>query len=340
MRNIRLSVPRILTGIIIINFALVIGLGIILHGDIVVLMGIFPIMLTLLFLVKHYINIPLVFMLIVCALLIDISISPIRGYGSIQASTLAGFIIFLFSTYYFLKKYNSELKPLLIVLYFTIGFSIINLPIRIFNFKGTLLSFPDTLIHLLGIVAGYFLYERKKIMHTLSLSVSVLLVLYVYFYGYDLWVNKLDYGTFSGKTYFKSPPAITLRDANNNLVQLKQGRLTVMDFWFLGCKSCFDEFPEFQKIYNNYKNNPHIQFFTVNQPFNADNNENCFAALKKMGYTFPMTAASHDLSLVKSLQISVYPTVLVMDTEGYVVYKGDLEGAEATIQSYMHPDID
>ncbi|QKJ29090.1 TlpA family protein disulfide reductase [Mucilaginibacter mali] len=272
--------------------------------------------------------------------ILELSTYPFRGYfGGMQASTLCGFAICLIATFLLIRKDRENTEPWLIALYILIGVSVIQLPVRIYDFTGTLISLPDYLAHVLGVVVGLLLYHRHKIVQTINLSISILLVLFVYFYGYSMWETKLAYGTFTGKVYKKIPVDLRLTDINNTAVTAKKGKLTIMDLWFVRCGACFEAFPEFQKYYNQHKNNPNLQFYTVNQPSSGENVSESFKMLKQRGYTFPMATAGYDNTMVRSLGIRAFPTTIVIDQQGFVVYEGDTKGAMATVNNLLQGGI-
>lgn len=287
------------------------------------------------------ITLPKSLLLIYFGIAMGMCVLPLRGYiNGIGGSSAYGFVFLSVATFFIISKNRSTTKPYLTMFYLLIGASVMELPIRLYDFTGTLSTLPDYLIHLLGITAGVFLYEREKLFQKINLSVSVLLVLFVYFYGYDLWMNKLSYGSYTGSVYQKAPADVRLTDANNANVSFKKGKLTVVDFWFPKCGPCLAAFPEFQKYYNKYKNNPKVEFYSANQPARGEDITESFQMLKQRGYTFPMVSAGYDKSMAKALDIRAYPTTAVIDADGYVIYKGDIKGAMSIVKIYLQPDND
>jgi len=273
-------------------------------------------------------------LLAIASISLEFLISPLRGYYvSMQIDALIGFLAFLLATIYFLKKFAPRFHSNQVTTFFLLGFVLLQ-ALRIPNFKEGLISVPDSLIHALGIFAGYFFYNRKSIVHKFNLSVSVLVVLFTYFYGYNLWMNNLDYGSYSSEVYYKGPAEITLADKDANDFTVKKGKITVLDFWFVGCGACINDFPEFQKLYTNYKNNAGIQFLSVNQPYPRDKEVDRFKYLTDAGFSFPM-AATKDNSLIGSFQISVYPTVIILDADGDVIFKGDIREATSKVKELL-----
>jgi len=270
---------------------------------------------------------------VLSSLAVQILVMPFRRYPGMEVSSVVGFACYLITTNFFLKKNAAHLKSYQTILLILTGFIILQIPPRI-DFKSTLISLPDFILELLGVCAGYFFYNRHRFVYRLNLTLSVLVVLFTFFYGYNLWANNLAFGSFTGNVHIKGPVNISLISNNNDVIKLKKGKITVLDFWFIGCGSCMNEFPVFQKTYDAYKTNPGIQFYSVNSPYPRDSDVSRFKMLTDLGYNFPM-AVSPNAALAKALNVHSYPTIIILDKNGDVVYKGDHQGAEVKIKSLL-----
>lgn len=71
-------------------------------------------------------------------------------------------------------------------------------------------------------------------------------------FGYQNWLHKLNYGTYSGMISFKPSNPIEGIDqyGNNESLLGSRDKITVIDFWFTGCENCFSEFPDIQELQN------------------------------------------------------------------------------------------
>lgn len=272
-------------------------------------------------------------LIIFSALAIQIIVIPCRLYAGMEISSVVGFVCYLIITNFFLKKKFDHFKTYQTTLLILFGLLILQLPARI-DFKATLISFPDFIIECLGVFAGHFFYNRHRFVYKLNLSLSVLLVLFTFFYGYNLWANNLAFGSFTGDVHIKGPSTVNLISKDADPIKLEKGKITVLDFWFVGCGSCMNEFPTFQKTYSTYKSNPKIQFYSVNSPYPRDGGVDRFKLLSDLGYNFPM-AVSPNASLAKALNVYAYPTIVILDKNGDVIYKGDHQGAETKIKSLL-----
>jgi thiol-disulfide isomerase/thioredoxin len=281
-----------------------------------------------------------IIILLVASIFLEFLVGPIRGYltlpgiQALEVCAAADFLIYALTTLYFLSKYKSDLSQIQIIGLMVLGLMLFEVPMRLVSISGTLFTIPELLMRISGIGAGYFWYERRRLIHKINLSVAVLILLFTLAFGYDLWMKKLQYGNFTGSVSLKGPGSIYLKDKNNKNIKIEKGKLVVMDFWFVGCGSCMVEFPVFQKVYTKYKNNLNVQFYSVNQPFKYDKDVDRFKLLTDIGYDFPM-AVCPDRSLVKELKVAVYPTIIVIDTNGNIVFKGDTQNLESALKLYL-----
>jgi hypothetical protein len=97
--------------------------------------------------------------------LITVIIAPLRGIDlGINAtifSSFAGLIGYFIFTNYICKRYGRKISPKYILLAILLGISVLQVPIRIIDLRGTIWSLPDFIVHLSGIIGGYIYYLKK-----------------------------------------------------------------------------------------------------------------------------------------------------------------------------------
>ena len=172
-------------------------------------------------------------LIVLFSLLIALITSPLRGI-TFQTCSVTAFILYFIFTNLALTKQGSKLKPQWILVACLIGCSIFQIPIRVVNFSETLLSLPDFLFHLFGIFMGYLFYISGKYVKSGIVVTSLLCCTFLYFKGYNLWLHKLNYGTFSGIVQYKAEmPEFYFTDKNGNTITNQDfaGKYTVLDFW-------------------------------------------------------------------------------------------------------------
>lgn len=269
------------------------------------------------------------FYICLTAFFLDVFLSPVRGYLGIDYCSVLGFISYLFLSIFCLKKYNEVLTDWHIIIALTIGQWFINLPILIIDFKETLWSFPDLLFHTLGVICGFFYYRLRNPFKLIIIALCCSIVISMFFWGYDYWLHKLNFGTFTGKVKeYDLPTKFEVFDENKSLITEKDfsNKIVLLDFWHTRCGVCFKKFPQVQAVYDKYKNDLSVMVLAINKPLEEDKPGEAFQVIKEKGYTFPVLIAK-DEEFPEQFGVTSYPTTFVINQDGQIVYKGDIEGA-------------
>jgi thiol-disulfide isomerase/thioredoxin len=185
------------------------------------------------------------------------------------------------------------------------------------------------IFNVVGAFSYYVYVKLNGYVKWVTLLLLLIAPLFMAVKGYALWFNKLDNGTFEGETFFKMEALYTVVEESGKLVGASDlhGKLVLMDFWFSGCKPCFEEFPELQKIHNKYKGNKKVNIYSVNLPVRSDSVNQAFNTLRKEGYDFPMLILKTD-GKPNVFDIKSCPTAVVLNVEGDIIFKGNLLKAE------------
>jgi thiol-disulfide isomerase/thioredoxin/outer membrane lipoprotein-sorting protein len=109
------------------------------------------------------------------------------------------------------------------------------------------------------------------------------------------------------------------------------GRVVVFDMWAMSCHYCFESFPNLEKVYRQYRNNPKVAILTVNN-IDADGTE---SSMDKLRATF--AKKNLDLPILRDperfsesvFKVQKWPTMIILGTDGTVQayeigYKADL----------------
>ena len=272
---------------------------------------------------------------ILFSFILEIIISPIRAYlGGFPVSCVVGFIAFFVLTTFFSKRFSSKISLNLIFLGVTLGLFIIQIPIRILDFDNTLISLPDFICHFLGIVCGWTYMLLKGFKKWVPFSLGLVFSVFLLISGYDYWLFKLNFGTFTGKVHYKQPIHIIGRDQNNRLItdDEMKGKLVLLDFWHTRCGVCFEKFPKVQSLYDQFKFDTSFILYAVNKPLKQDSTGQAFSMLKERKYTFPILIPTID-KLPEAFGAVFYPTVVIINKTGTVIYRGDIEHSAQIIKS-------
>ena len=105
----------------------------------------------------------------------------------------------------------------------------------------------------------------------------------------------------------------TLKGKQVSLTSLK-GKVVAINFWGIWCGWCVKEMPEFQNLYEHYKDDPDVAILTIN---NDRNPESVPPWMEKKGYTFPVLL---DDGYVNKAGIQGFPTTYFLNREGQIAF--------------------
>ncbi|MDO1501302.1 TlpA disulfide reductase family protein [Winogradskyella maritima] len=131
--------------------------------------------------------------------------------------------------------------------------------------------------------------------------------------------NTIKNTTATEYKYFKMEglpfPKFNVTDINKNTYNndILKGKLTVIKTWFIACKPCVAEFPELNKLVEDYQPNRNIQFLSLA----LDKKEQLNKFLKKKSFKYNVIAEQKDL-IENKLGLNVYPTHLIIDKKGNI----------------------
>lgn len=216
------------------------------------------------------------------------------------------------------------------------GICIFQVPLRLANPEATLVSLPIFVCQLLGVLLGWATFKAQGIVRWSTAGFAVLLGVGMFWKGMDLWLYKLNYGTFTGRVQLQPSVPLKLHDTRGEIVDLSafRGKIVLLDFWFTNCGACFQGFPDVQKLYNRIKENPNIIFYAVDRPIPSDTSGQAVQMLLDRNYSFPLLIST-DISIPDRLGVITYPTIIVMDKSQKIIYRGDLEGADKIVSKLL-----
>ncbi len=269
--------------------------------------------------------------LLVSSFTLYLAIMPLRGsdFGGFTTSAFIGFIAYVYLTIFCFDKCKGKISQVFILFGVFIGLWLLELPMRVVDFKGTLASFPDILLKSSGVFCGFLYWRLKHPYNLLVMLLGSILAVFMFFQGYNFWLHKLSFGTFTGKVSpYNSSQNIEGTDQNNKQLknQTLENKIVLLDFWHTKCGVCFEKFPQLQAFYDKYKFDDSMVIFAVNEPLEEDKEKSAFKVIEEEGYNFPVLLPN-DEELPEKFGVKGYPTTFVIDRQKNVVYKGDIEGA-------------
>lgn len=274
-----------------------------------------------------------VLLVFLASLALTLFISAVRMNYSLTTSSLIGFAGFFYLEFFCLRKFNKGISSWKIFSAVLVGASLFQLPIRIFDFYGTLVTLPDFLLHIFGVICGFLYWRLKSPLNILTAVFGSLVTIFMFYQGFNYWSHKANFGTFTGKIEAYSLPAkFEAFDEKKNLITENNlnDKIVLLDFWFTQCGVCFEKFPQLQAVYNKYKNDSSVMILAVNKPIEEDEPNQAFNDIREEGHSFTVVVAK-DEDLAEKFGVKGYPTTFVINPNGQIVYKGDIEGAVRTV---------
>lgn len=123
---------------------------------------------------------------------------------------------------------------------------------------------------------------------------------------------------------------VTFYDSEGKAVKLSDyyGKPVVMNFWATWCGYCKEEMPDFQEVYEEYKDK--VEFLFINSTDGSrETREKAETYLQEQGYTIP-AFYDEDLDAVYTYSVNSLPTTMLLDKQGRVAaYAPGLVGKEA-----------
>lgn len=127
---------------------------------------------------------------------------------------------------------------------------------------------------------------------------------------------------------------VTFYDSEGKAVKLSDyyGKPVVMNFWATWCGYCKQEMPDFQEVYEEYKDK--VEFLFINSTDGSrETREKAETYLQEQGYTIP-AFYDEDMDAVYTYSVNSLPTTMLLDKEGRVAaYAPGLIEKEALIKA-------
>lgn len=252
-----------------------------------------------------------------------------RVTDTIQPNSLLAFLIYFCLTLFTIKFYEHKLSAVSIVIIIFASMFLMQSYTIYLCFVESLFSVPFIFIYCLGIISAFFYLKLKRPVNILPFLISFLMVVFMFFQGWDYWLHLSNFGTFTGRVAaYNLPARFESFDEQRNLVDDKDfsGKIVLLDFWTTTCGLCFQKFPQLQAVHEKYKNDSSVKILAVNAPIEEDKPNQAFDDIHKRGHTFPVVI-TQDEDLAEKFGVKGYPTTFVIDPNGQIIYKGDIEGA-------------
>ncbi|SEA80638.1 TlpA family protein disulfide reductase [Psychroflexus halocasei] len=184
----------------------------------------------------------------------------------------------------------------------------------------------------ISVSLGWFFSKRK------SVFVPILSFVFFAFLGLILLPNVFVLQNNIGAQTNKEFKGLSLLNKYQEKVELDKSKIVVLDFWTTSCGICFKKFPDLEKYYLEYKNNPNVEFYSINVPLKRDEFSKVVKLVDELNYKFPTLYAT-SIKDVENLGIYAYPHLLILKN-GQLRYDGRLETDKYIFVNHLKSEID
>lgn len=259
-----------------------------------------------------------------------------RLSGSLVLSSILGFIFYFGLTYLFISK-KMILRQIEFGFAILIGILILQLPIRLYSFDSTSVTLVEFIFELLGIPYAFILTRFASKRFTIFLFISsFLLIVFGNIFLNKFWLHHVNYGNYTGDTFKEIGIKKIGFDYQGNEIFITdwKGKMVLLDFWHSKCSSCFTKFPQLEALNSKYGKSDSFLIFAVNHPLKSDTLNQSFRMIEQRNYTFNNIVLS-DKSIIKSFDIQFFPTTVILNKDGNIIFLGDIEEAKIIIEKKM-----
>lgn len=272
---------------------------------------------------------------IIISILMNILIlSIIRGFISMNIACIVSILFYSTFTYFTFRQFKNQAfwQNLLIIL---LGAIIVHLPQRIIDFHSQLVSFPEFLCEIFGVLLGYLFYKFGNIV---KISTVVLATIASVFLSnsYDKVLDWINYSNlFYKNTTQIQISSVPYLDSTNHQVNeqvFNTEKYIMLNIWATSCVACIAEFPQVDSLYALSQKTTDIQLYTACiltkqktiSPMNLVHKKNC---------TFPvLTIPNWELANKKYGMYEVPTTFVVKNKK--ILFRGSLLEAFKQVDIY------
>ncbi|MDD2611645.1 MAG: TlpA disulfide reductase family protein [Bacteroidales bacterium] len=259
------------------------------------------------------------------------------GYYGFHISVVSGILLFMIITILFRKKAADKtdkfIKTVLIALPVIVfaGFCLTGQ--RVFSYSPPFLFAPSV-----GILLA-LLFEKitKKAFKAILFLIPILIGLWLYFQGGKFWQHYIIYETFSSGETFKKAPMFALKQDSVILTNTDfKGKIVVLYFWDTSCTYCIQKFPALKAKTDKWSKSTDILFYSVNCPLERDTIGQAEAVLKARKIDMVnLTGPEAGEKTYDATGIRVFPTTIILDPSGNIVFWGDIERIDKTLEKQL-----
>lgn len=268
------------------------------------------------------------FIIFFISLLASVALAFLRAYSFTLATAIIS-TVYAIATYFTLNRYGKVFWQVIFIAFLIfLGYEFLIIPLRITDWEETRISLWGDLCVLLSITLTTLFYHFKR---NVLLLFFIPIWLYAIIIGSANWIEYASYGNLRKGINLSSLKLGT--DGDSLRIGDIKMEYILLDFWSSTCGVCFKKFPEMQELHNQFKNNKDIIISSIFVVSKGESYKDAINLLHKDGYTFSVMGCTDWHSpLISTLGINGVPTVIILDKEKNVVFKGTLESAKKRLK--------
>ena len=214
------------------------------------------------------------------------------------------------------------MKSLIIVAFFVISYLVVVLIVD--RAERFLVTFPELLVVVLAVFLSLQLcreYSRKKKIVVISSYITG-----VFLFGLVVYPGYLNWAMYPAARRTLPFPEISFTDDNGNGLNSSyfNGKYCVIELWITDCAPCYRNFPKMEKLNLQYIDDPDVRFYTLHFPRNMDDQVRARKIMEDYGFSFEQLYAREMRENMKTLGVSHFPLIMILDRKRNIIYKGNL----------------
>lgn len=242
-------------------------------------------------------------------------------------------LLLFFGGVFLLKHSPFQNKKKSLLYIYGLWISLIIFQIGVSSFVSGFLGIPVIIISLLAIIMAIMFYEKeKKILLKNSLLFVVIIGLLTY-----LLPNYYTYIFYKENKMVNQPlPNLTIYDEKGIPFNFKKdkGKILVFDLWNSSCANCIKDFPKFEKLKKEFKNDTTVHFYSINISLTRDFDKKEWVQKLTKKYSFKTLYT--DTKMAKTLNIESVPNYMIVDKNHNITYIGDLNTDKAVFYNNFY----
>ena len=185
-----------------------------------------------------------------------------------------------------------------------------------------------------------FIWSKSFKIRVIVVTVALLTTVWACMVIIEKWYNYWNvlyyhqkYNIETGNVYEDAPSFSFAKDSLTLDNEKLRGKTVIIDFWGRSCGPCFKALPKYIELKSKYNSNKNIVFVLVNLPYKMETLHQADSTLKSHGFNIHTFLGPNSTEAFEKLKIASMPITWVINKEGKLIYRGDIEEVEEIIKT-------